>query len=148
MDELLTRVSEMFGGGLLGPLMIIAGLLGLLLAWKAAKFVVRMAALAATAILLLGAVPWAGQDVAGPAATCATEAVQVELDAIRETITKRITVEEISPDATCTPTTQGLATGTATVRLRTVFDLPYATWEVDASGARNTSTGPLAAPMG
>lgn len=144
MDDVITRVSDFFGGGLLGPVMIVAGLVALLVAWKAAKLVLRMLALAATAVLLLGTVPWAGQDVAGPVAACAVSAVQNELSGWQETLTKRITVEELSPDATCTAPEDGLAGGSATVRLRTVFDLPFQSWEVDASGARSTSTRPVA----
>lgn len=145
MDEVISRVTDAFGGGLLSPLLILAGLVALLVAWKAAKIALRMAALVVTAVLLLGTVPWAGQDITGPAAQCASAAVELEMAGWQETVTKRITVEQISPDATCTPAGQGLARGTAAVRLRTVFDLPFMTWEVDPSGARSTSTGPMAA---
>ena len=58
-------------------------------------------------------------------------------------LTKRVTTEELSPDATCRPDGSGLASGSAVVRLRTVYDLPFQTWDVTPAGAEARMEPPI-----
>ncbi|MBW3661737.1 MAG: hypothetical protein KY469_01455 [Actinobacteria bacterium] len=142
MESLLERVGDVFGGGSLTPILIVAGVIALFIAYKAVKLVMRLIALGIGAAFLLGTAPWSGAPpVEGAEAACAEAAVAEALSSWQLTITKRTTVSELSGDAACEGDRSGLASGTATVKLRTFFDIPFQTWRVDSSGASATSLG-------
>lgn len=130
--------TDLFGGGL-SPALIVGGLVAAYLAYRAAKFAIKLAFLGVAAMLFLGTVPWAGADIEGDAAACAREAVYAELRGWQELTTKRVTVEEISEDAACATDGIGLTAGGAVVRTRSFFDIPVQTWAVDEQGARATT---------
>lgn len=136
--DLLDPVKDFFGGGTLTPILIGGGLLALYLAYKVVTFTVKLVALAGAAILFAGTVPWASADLDTDAAHCAQRAVQDALDGWEAIATKRVTVEEVTGDATCAPGGDALEAGAATVKLRTFYDLPIRTWRVDPGG-----TGPV-----
>lgn len=141
VDGLLEQVGDVFGGGSLSPVLLIGAAIALFLAYKAVKLVVKVVALGVGAFLLASTAPWSGAPpVENAAADCAQEAVSQALTGWQLTITKRITVEELSSDAACAGE-DGLASGTATVKLRSFYDLPFQTWTVDSGGARSTSIG-------
>lgn len=129
-------VRDALGGGTLSFWMLGLGIVALWLALKAVVTTVKLALLAGAAFLLLGVFPWAGEPVQGEAATCAAEAVADANSGVRAFLTKRITVEELSADAACTPDGQTLASGSATVRLRTWADVPFQTWTVSRGGVQ------------
>lgn len=142
MQSLLESIGDVFGGGSLTPILIVAGVIALFIAYKAVKLVMKLIALGIGAAFLLGTAPWSGAPPAsGPAAACAEAAVAEALSSWQLTITKRTTVNELSGDAACEGDGSGLAAGSATVKLRTFFDIPFQTWRVDASGASATSLG-------
>lgn len=141
MDGLLETIGDAFGGGSLSPVLLIGSAIALFLAYKAVKMVVKIVALGVGAFLLASTAPWSGAaPVEGAAADCAQEAVSQALSEWQLTITKRITVEQLSADAACAGEA-GLASGTATVKLRSFYDLPFQTWTVDPSGAKSSSLG-------
>lgn len=134
--DLLDPLKDLFGGGTLTPILIVGGLVALYVAYKLVKFVSRMIALGVAAVLFLGTAPFASAEVDGPAAACAMRAVEEALGSWQAVTTKRITVEEVSSDAACTTDEQGLTTGTATVKLRTFYDVPTQTWSVTPGSAQ------------
>lgn len=128
--EILDGIRDLLGGGNLSLWLIIAGVVVVWLAIKAVKTVVRLALLAVGAGLWLGVAPWAGAAIEGAASDCAIAAVAEASTGWESNIIKRITVDNISTDATCDSDGVGLATGVAAVRLRTFYDLPFQTWDV------------------
>lgn len=128
--EILDGIRDLLGGGNLSLWLIIAGVVAVWLAVKAVKTVVRLALLVVGAALWLGVVPWAGAAIEGQASDCAIAAVAEASTGWERNITKRITVENISADATCDADGVGLARGAAVVRLRSFYDLPFQTWDV------------------
>lgn len=133
--ELLDGIRDALGGGTLSLWMIALGLLAAWLAVRAVVSTVKLTLFAGAAVLLLGVVPWSGQpQVVGPVADCAAAAVSDANSGAQAFLTKRVTVSELSADATCAGDA-GLATGTATVRVRTYADIPFRTWTVSADGA-------------
>lgn len=134
--EFLDPLTEWFGGGAMTPIMLVGGAIALYVAFRVARFVMRLAALAVAAVLFVGTAPLTSGEVTGPVATCAMRAVEEPLGWWQTLATKRITVEELSDDARCSGDEQGLAAGEATVKLRTFYDVPIQTWAVSADGAR------------
>lgn len=128
--EFFDGIRDLLGGGNLSLWLVVGGLIAVWLAIKAVKMVVRLALLAIGAALWLGTVPWAGAAIEGPAADCAVAAVAEASTGWETNITKRITVENVSADATCDADGVGLATGAAVVRLRSFYDVPFQTWDV------------------
>ena len=128
--EIVRGIQESLGGGNLSLWLIIGGLLAVWLAVKAVKMVVRLGLLAVGAALWMGIAPWAGPAIEGDASECAIAAVAEASSGWETNITKRITVDNISTDATCDSDGVGLATGVAAVRLRSFYDLPFQTWDV------------------
>lgn len=128
--EFFDGIRDLLGGGNLSLWLVVGGLIAVWLAIKAVKMVVRLALLAIGAALWLGTVPWAGAAIEGPATDCAVAAVAEASTGWETNITKRITVENVSADATCDADGVGLATGAAVVRLRSFYDVPFQTWDV------------------
>lgn len=135
MDSLLAPLRDALGGGTLSVWLVIAGVVAVWLALRAVRKLVRMVLGAAALGLFLGAAPLAGTAVPGAVADCAAAEVASATPTLLTQVTKRVTTETLSPDATCQPDGVGLATGSGTVRSRTVFDLPLQTWEVTPEGA-------------
>lgn len=133
--ELLDRVREGLGGGNLTIYLVVGGLVAVYLAYRAAKFAVKLVALGTAAVLFLGTAPWAGEPITGAAAECAAAIVEREAAGWQQHLTKRITVAELSGDAACADADVGLSAGTATVKLRSFWDVPFQTWEVTPDGA-------------
>ncbi len=133
--DLLAPLQDLFGGGTLTPILIIGGLIALYVAYKLVKLVARLAALAVAGVLFVGTAPLASADVEGSAAECAMRAVEDALGSWQAMSTKRVTVEELSADAACDAEGDGLGAGTATVKLRTFYDIPTQTWSVSPAGA-------------
>lgn len=129
-------ITDLTGGGNLTIYLVIGGAIALWLAFKAVKMVMKVAALAVAGALWLGTAPWGGAALDTPpnVVDCVVAAVADAASGWQTNITKRITVEELSPDATCSGDS-GLASGTAVVRLRTFYDLPFETWDVSTAGA-------------
>lgn len=134
MEAVLDPIRDALGGGQLSLWMIVAGVLAVWVAVKAVKFVVRLAMVALAAALFMGTVPWSGSAVQGAPADCAATAVADAAGGWPSSLTKRVTTEEVSDDATCRPDGSGLASGSATVRLRTFYDVPFQTWDVTPEG--------------
>ncbi len=135
MQAVLDAIQDALGGGTLSLWLILGGLLVVWLAVKAVKMVVRLALGGIAIALVMGTVPWAGTPVEGAPADCAAAEVTASASGWQATITKRVTTEEVSPDAQCRQDGVGLRTGTALVRSRTFYDLPFQTWEVTPEGA-------------
>lgn len=129
-------VTDLTGGGNLTVWLVVGGVVALWIAYKAVKLVMKLVSLAVGATLLLGTAPWAGTQVAAPedVVACVVRAVEEAASGWQTNLTKRVTVEELSADAACSGDT-GLANGTAVARLRTFYDVPFETWDVDPSGA-------------
>ena len=87
--------------------------------------------------------PWAGAAIEGPAAECAAAEVSESASGWQANITKRVTVESLSTDATCQSDGQGLSAGTAVVKLRTFYDIPFQDWEVTSEGATSNYSLPM-----
>ncbi len=134
MDAVLGPVRDALGGGQLSLWLIIGGLVLLWLAVKAVKMVVRLALGAVAVALFMGTVPWAGTAVEGAPADCAAAAVAEAASGWQTNLTKRVTAEEVSEDAACQPDGVGLDAGSAVVRLRSFYDLPFQTWDVTPVG--------------
>lgn len=132
---LLDRASDALGGGTLTIWIVLAGLVALYLAYKAVKLVVKLVALSVAGVLFLGTAPWAGEPVTGATADCAAAVVERGATGWQTNLTKRITVEELDPAASCDSSGVGLAQGSALVRLRTWWDVPFQTWDVTPDGA-------------
>lgn len=132
---ILDGVSDLLGGGTMTMWVVLAGLVALFLAYKAVKLVVKLIALATAAVLFAGTAPWATEPVSGDVAACAAAVVESGATGWQTTLTKRITVEELAPDATCASSGVGLEQGSALVRLRTWWDVPFQTWDVTPDGA-------------
>ena len=134
MEAVLDPIRDALGGGPLSLWVVLAGVVAVWLAVRAVRFVVRLALVSLAAALFMGTVPWAGGAVQGAAADCAATAVADAADGWPSNITKRVTTEEVSADATCRPDASGLASGRAVVRLRTFYDVPLQTWDVTPQG--------------
>lgn len=135
--EIIDQVRDALGGGTLTVWLVVAGVVALFLAYKAVTFVVKLAAFATAAVLFLGTAPWSGAPVTGDTAGCAAAVVERGATGWQTHLTKRVTVEELSPDARCRDSGIGLARGSATVKLRTFWDVPFQTWEVTPEGAES-----------
>lgn len=129
-------LTDLTGGGNLTIWLAIGGIVALYLAYKAVKFVMKVVALGVAAALFLGTAPWTGAAVDTPedVVACVTMAVEEAASGWQVNLTKRITVEELSSDARCSGET-GLSSGSAVVRLRTFYDVPFETWDVTPAGA-------------
>ena len=135
MQALLDPIQEALGGGTLSLWLIIGGVIVVWLAVKAVKMVVRLALGGIAIALLMGTVPWAGTPVEGAPADCAAAEVTATASGWQATVTKRVTTEEVSPDAACQEDGVGLQAGSAVVRSRSFYDLPFQTWDVGPEGA-------------
>ena len=135
METLLPSIPDALGGGTLSVWLIVGGLVLVWLALKAVKFVVRLALGGLAVALVMGTVPWAGSAVEGAPADCAAAAVVDATTGWQSNLTKRVTAEEVSDDARCREDGTGLASGSAVVRSRSFYDLPFQTWDVTADGA-------------
>ena len=71
----------------------------------------------------------------GAPADCAAAEVTATASGWQATLTKRVTTEEVSPDAACQEDGVGLRAGSAVVRSRSFYDLPFQTWDVTPEGA-------------
>lgn len=135
MDGILDALRDELGGGTLSLWMMIAGVVALWLAIKAVSALLRLVALTVAVVLFLGVAPWAGEDVDSDPAACARALVEEQAEGWRTVVAKRVTVDEVSPDAACDEDGIGLSAGSAVVKLRTFFDVPFQTWDVDDQGA-------------
>lgn len=134
MDAILEPIREALGGGQLTMWLILGGIVAGWLALKAVKAVIKLALGVVAATLVLGTAPWAGSAVPGAPADCAAAAVSAAASGWQTNLTKRVTTEELSTDATCANDGVGLSAGSAVVRLRTFYDLPFQTWDVTPDG--------------
>ncbi len=132
---MLDPIRDGLGGGQLSLWLIIAGVVLLWLAVRAVKMVIRLALGGVAVALFMGTVPWAGTAVEGAPADCAAAAVAEASGGWQTNLTKRITTEQVSTDAACQQDGVGLETGSAVVRLRSFYDLPFQTWDVTPDGA-------------
>lgn len=137
MDAVLEQIRDALGGGTLSLWLIIAGVVVVWLALKAVKMVVRLALGGIAVALFMGTVPWGGTPVQGAPAGCAAAEVAEAASGWQTTLTKRVTTEEVSSDARCQDDGTGLVAGSAVVRLRSVYDLPFQTWDVTPEGAES-----------
>jgi hypothetical protein len=135
MSSLFDPVQDALGGGNLSLWLLVGGVVLVWLAVKAVKFVVRLALVGIAVALVVGTAPWGGQPAPGAAADCAEAAVAAAASGWQSHLTKRVTADEVSPDAACAPDGVGLAGGSAVVRLRSFYDAPFQTWDVTPSGA-------------
>ena len=135
MQAVLDPIQDALGGGTLSLWLIIGGVLIVWLAIKAVKMVVRIALGGIAVALVMGTVPWAGTPVEGAPAACAEAEVTATASGWQATLTKRVTTEEVSADARCRQDGVGLREGTAVVRSRSFYDLPFQTWDVTPEGA-------------
>ncbi|MDX1620401.1 MAG: hypothetical protein R3320_05390 [Nitriliruptorales bacterium] len=133
--EFLDPVREWLGGGSLTLWTVIAGLVVVWLAFKVVSLGLKILALVVAVALFVSIAPWSGEDVDSDAARCAAAEVEETAEGWRSALTKRITVEQVSEDAQCQGDEVGLEQGTAVVKLRTFYDLPFQTWDVDSEGA-------------
>ena len=125
------RVKDLFGGGLLTPIMIGLGLLVLYLAIKAVGGFLKIMMLLGAAGLFVGVAPWSGPSpIEGAAASCAAAQATDDLDGFNAIATKRVTVKQLSDDARCNRRKTRLAEGRARVQLRTFYDIPFRTQQV------------------
>lgn len=129
------RVKDLFGGGLLTPIMIAAGLLVLYLAIKAVGSFLKIMMLLGAAGLFVGVAPWSGDSpVDTPVASCAAAQATDDLDGLLAVATKRVTVKSVGDDARCNRRKTRLARGSAEVQLRTFYDLPFRTVQISGGG--------------
>lgn len=135
MDALLDPVKDALGGGTLTVWLIGGGVVLLWLATKMVKFAVKMTVFAIGGALLLSAAPWASEGIDTPAGDCARQAVEAAMNTVEDLVAKRVTVDDASADAACNADGDGLRAGTAKARLRTVYDIPFQEFTVDAEGA-------------
>lgn len=135
MDALLGPLKDLLGGGVGTLWMVGGGLLLIWLAFKIVKFTMKVLALGVGVALLLSAAPWASDGVDAPAAECARQAVEDAMTTVESIVAKRVTIKVVSDDARCNGDKSGLASGTATARLRTFYDLPIQEYAVDREGA-------------
>lgn len=135
MESIWQTIQNSLGGGGMTLWLVIGGVVLLWLALKAVKMVVRMALFGLGGAMLVGTAPWTGGDVPGAVAACVVAEVSAEADGWQSHLTKRVTAEELSSDAACASDGVGLSSGTAVVRLRTVYDVPFQTWDVTSDGA-------------
>lgn len=139
-------ITDLTGGGNLTIYLVIGGLIAMWVAFKAVKLVMKVVALSVAGALWLGTAPWNGAAIDTPpqVVDCVTAAVADAASGWQANVTKRITIEELSADAACAGD-NGLASGSAVVRLRTFYDIPFETWDVSPAGAvtrLNVSTIP------
>jgi hypothetical protein len=135
VESIWQTVQDTLGGGGMTLWLVIGGVVLLWLALKAVKMVVRLALFGLGGAMLIGTAPWTGADVPGAVAACAVAEVSAEADGWQSHITKRVTAEEVSSDAACASDGVGLSSGSAVVRLRTIYDVPFQTWDVTPDGA-------------
>jgi hypothetical protein len=135
MDFLLNPLKDALGGGTLTLWMIGGGLLAFFVATKVVKFALKATVFAIGGAMLLSAAPWSSEGIDTPVAACATQAVQAAMNTVEDLVSKRVTVKETSADAACNAEGNGLSTGTAKARLRTVYDIPFQEFTVDSTGA-------------
>lgn len=143
VSNVFDSVRDALGGGNLTLWLILGGIVAIWLAIRAVKFGLKLALGAAGLALWLGTAPWAGQPVEGPVADCAAAEVATTASGWQTNLTKRITVEEVSADARCDGDGQGLAAGSAVVKLRTFYDVPFQTWDLTPEGATSRMALPL-----
>ena len=134
VTDLFDPVRDALGGGNLTLWLVIGGVVVLWLAMKAVKMAMRLVLGSVALAMFLGTAPWAGAAIEGPAAECAAAEVSESASGWQANITKRVTVESLSTDATCQSDGQGLSAGTAVVKLRTFYDIPFQDWEVTSEG--------------
>lgn len=134
VDAVLEPIQDALGGGTLSLWLLVGGAVVLWLAVRAVKMVVRLALGGIAVALVMGTVPWGGTAVEGAAADCAAAAVTEATTGWEATLTKRVTTEEVSDDAACRDDGVGLAAGSAVVRSRSFYDLPFQTWDVTPDG--------------
>ena len=129
-------LTDLTGGGNLTIWLAVGGVVALYLAYRAVKFVMKVVALGVAATLFLGTAPWTGAAIDQPAdvVDCVVREVEDAASGWQVNLTKRLTVEELSSDARCAGDT-GLSSGSAVVRLRTFYDVPFETWDVTPDGA-------------
>lgn len=128
MTEIWQDIENLLGGGTLTIWTIVAALVVLYVAWKAAKFAVRIFAAIVAIALLLSTAPWSTEGIQSGEAPCIAEVVNAQLTTWENIATKRITVDEMNPTTDCL--VGGRIDGSATVRLRTFFDIPFQTIEI------------------
>ncbi len=133
MDAVLGPIQDLLGGGTLSLWMIGGGIVVIWLGLKIVKMATRVAALAIGGAMILSSAPWSSAGMETPTAACARQAVQDAMTTVESFIAKRITVKELSDDATCNGDESGLARGTATARLRTFYDIPFQEYYLDGA---------------
>ncbi len=143
VTDLFDPVRDALGGGNLTLWLVIGGVVVLWLAMKAVKMAMRLVLGSVALAMFLGTAPWAGAAIEGPAAECAANEVSESASGWQANITKRVTVESISSDAACQADGQGLSAGTAVVKLRTFYDIPFQDWEVTPDGATSNYSLPV-----
>lgn len=125
MTEIWQDIEQLLGGGTLTIWIVVGSLVMLYVAWKAAKFAVRIFAAIIAIGLLLSIAPWSSEGLQIAETECISEIVNAQLTTWENIATKRITVDDVSPTIRCTV---GLGVdGSATVRLRTFYDIPFQT---------------------
>ena len=134
--EIFNDIREAIPGGTISPVLIVIAIIFIVVAIKTVGMLLKLLLFTAGIAVALGVAPWAGNPVTGEVAACAADAVNDAAGGWQALAAQRVTVEELSLDAVCAPTLEGLVAGSASVKLRTFFDIPIETWTVDGDGAR------------
>jgi hypothetical protein len=128
VTEIWNDIEQLLGGGTLTIWIIVGALVMLYVAWKAAKFAIRIFAAIIAIGLLLSTAPWSSEGLQIAETACISEIVNAQLTTWENIATKRITIDEVSPTINCNVSLG--VDGSATVRLRTFYDIPFQTIEI------------------
>lgn len=137
---IVDSIQELTGGGTMGLWAIGAVLVALWIAWKILKGTIKLVVLGAAALTVLGLAPWSTSLDDNPAAGCAREVAADSMSGWQTFIAKRITIDDVSSGSACNADGDGLVSGGTTATLRTLFDIPIATFEIDPQGAEEVPT--------
>jgi membrane protein implicated in regulation of membrane protease activity len=133
MTDVFREIQEFLGGGTLTIWIIVGALVFTYVAFKAAKFAVRIFAIIIALALLVSIAPWSDEGEDSDRATCLVEYVTSRLTTWEAIAAKRLTVEDVDATATC-QLPQGISRGEASVKLRTFYDIPFQTIRVTPDG--------------
>ncbi|MDX1511722.1 MAG: hypothetical protein R3249_10260 [Nitriliruptorales bacterium] len=133
MLDILREIQAWLGGGTLTVWTIVGAGLFTYIAFKAAKFAMRIAAIIVALALLISIAPWSTEGEDSERADCIVDLVTTNLTTLESIATKRMTLDEADALTTCI-WGQGVRGGAAQVRLRTFYDIPFQTITVTEDG--------------
>lgn len=133
MLDVLREIQDFLGGGTLTVWIVVLALIFTYIAFKAAKFAMRIFAIVIALALLISIAPWSTEGESGQRADCLVDYVTARLTAWEAIAAKRLTVEDADPTASC-QLPQGISNGEASVKLRTFYDIPFQTIRVTPEG--------------